>query len=188
MHVQQCTALIGLHTTPGGEGLRQTELHTAARADEKCPSSFSRELRRLSARAYPQGELPDAALVQLFIKGLKNTQIERHVSLQAPGIFDEAVKHACAFMAYPPDVSDHRKPKPTIQSVAKVHTENAVEKPLVELSAKYDKLLLLLEEKPQKKRQIECKTCHGRFTLQETLQTIREADHNQTISSVDQQG
>ena len=95
-----CRALVSLHTTPGGDGLKRTELHAATRADGQCPSAFGRELRKLAARAYPAEPLPEAVLIQLFIKGLRDVPMERHVNLQDPQTLEGAVKQACAYQAY----------------------------------------------------------------------------------------
>jgi hypothetical protein len=145
-----CQALMSLHTTPGGDGVKRTELHTATRTEGQCPSAFSRELRRLAARAYPTEPLPDAVLTQLFIKGLRDAQMERHVNLQDPQTLDEAVKHACAYMAYSSPVD--RKPKPAAQPVAVVSANKPqnLQSQVVELAEKYDQLLKLVNQQRPK--------------------------------------
>ena len=94
------SALLALHTTPGGEGLLHHELHQAVRAEGQCPSVFGRELRKRATRAFPDGDLPEAVLVQLFIRGLRESAVERHVRLSEPRTMEDAVRHACAFIAH----------------------------------------------------------------------------------------
>ena len=135
-----CTALESLHLTPGGEGLRRTELHQASRKEGQCPSAFARELQRVATKAYPRGDLSETALVQLFTKGLRSTACERHVNLQAPQTLDAAVRHACAFEAYSPEESGCKKPKPNTQAVAKIATANPLQSQITQLSEKVEQL------------------------------------------------
>ena len=77
------------------------------------PNKFGRELRRLAQRSYPNGELAKIALVQIFIRGLNDSLLEKHVGLQGPTTLQEAVCRACNYEAY--NVTDYgsRKPKAT---------------------------------------------------------------------------
>jgi len=119
-----CEALTGLHSTPGGEGLQRDELQQAKRAEGQDPNKFGRELRRLGQRAYPKGDLPELVLVQIFIRGLNDAQMERHVGLQGPQTLQEAIRHACNFEAYS-GMTSARKPKAA--NVAKVSNNQATE-------------------------------------------------------------
>ena len=74
-----CGALLALHTTPGGAGVRQNELHHAVRANGQCPSKFRLELRKLTKRAYPFGNMSEPVLVKIFIKGQNCQALEVHV-------------------------------------------------------------------------------------------------------------
>ena len=172
-----CAALLSLHTTPGGEGLRRTELHQAARIDGQCPSVFGRELRKLAARAYPLGDLPETALIQLFIKGLRDASIEQHVSLQAPCNLDDAIRQACAYRAYSSaEMPDLRKPKQPI-SVAKVASNGkSVEAQLSELSEKFEQLLT----KVNGKKEIECYFCHEKGHIASKCPAKRQTQTPQT--------
>ena len=152
-----CAALESLHLTPGGEGLRRTELYQASRKEGQCPSAFARELQRLATKAYPQGDFPETALVQLFTKGLRSTACERHVNLQAPQTLDAAVRHACAFEAYSAEESSCKKPKPSTQAVAKIATANPLQAQITQLSEKVEQLAQQLT-KPQEKRVV-CYRC-----------------------------
>ena len=95
-----CEALKGLHTTPGSEAVWRLELHRTVRAAGQDPNKFGRELRRLAMRAYPDGDLPELALVTIFIQGLGDSAIGKHVFLKEPQTLQEAIRHACMFEAY----------------------------------------------------------------------------------------
>lgn len=154
-----CAALMSLHTTPGGECLRRNELHQAVRAEGQCPSAFGREIRRLAARAYPNGNLPEPEMVQLFVRGMKDVNIERHVCLQAPDNLEEAIRQACAFQAYSTDKDTLRKPKSIVSAVK---SEN-LETKLADLTDKYEKLLRQVSHSRAPARSdIECYSCHGK--------------------------
>jgi hypothetical protein len=140
-----CQALSSLHTTPGGVGVKRAELHSATRSDGQCPSAFGRELRRLAARAYPNEALPDAILMQLFIRGLRDSAMERHVNLQDPQTFEEAVKRACAYRAYS-EPGGSRKPKPPQEAVAKVETTASLQDQISQLAANVDKLAKMVSQ------------------------------------------
>ena len=64
-----CGALISLHTAPGSDGLKRNELHQAVRGSGQCPSKFGTELKRLAMRAYPLGNLLEAAIIHIFLNG-----------------------------------------------------------------------------------------------------------------------
>ena len=66
-----CEALMGLHTTPGGDGLRRNELHQLCRTEGQCPNKFGRGVKGLAMRAYYAGDQPEAVMVQMFIEGLR---------------------------------------------------------------------------------------------------------------------
>ena len=153
-----CTALESLHSTPGGEGLRRTELHQASHKEGQCPSVFAQDLQRLATNAYPRGDFPESALVQLFTKGLQSTACEWYVNLQALQILDAAVRHACTFEAYSPEESGCKKSKPTTQAVAKVATANPLQCQITQLSEKVEQLSQQLT-KSQEKRVV-CYRCH----------------------------
>ena len=155
-----CAALSELHTTPGGDGLRRTELHQAVRTENQCPSHYARELRRLAARAYPGGDLPDAVLIQIFTKGLQDSEMEKFVHLQFAKTLDEAVKHACAFRAYHQGTGGLTKPK-VVQAVRPA--ASALETQVAELSAKLERLVKANEGlKKQQSTGVECYSCRER--------------------------
>ena len=95
-----CEALMSLHNIPGGEGLLRNELHEIIRRDGQDPNKFGRELRYLARQAYPEGGLPESALVQFFIQGLNDPQMAKQIGLQEPDTLSEAIRLACYFEAY----------------------------------------------------------------------------------------
>jgi hypothetical protein len=105
-----CEALIGLHTFPGAEVLRRKELMVVKRGHGQDPNKFGREMRRLAQQAYPNGDLPELALVTMYILGLNDPQMEAHVSLQEPNTLREAIRHACCFEACSMVVGEPKEP------------------------------------------------------------------------------
>jgi len=137
-----CGALMSLHTAPGSAGLKRNELHQAVRASGQCPSKFGTELKRLAMRAYPLRNLPEAALVQIFLKGLNDSKMQSYVALRAPESLSDAVLDACAYEAYrEPEDQVLRKPK----MVNATKASPTVEDQLADLTAKYEQLLLKLD-------------------------------------------
>ena len=107
-----CNALMALHSTPGGEAVKRNQLHQATRKEGQSISAFAKDLRTLASKAYPNDKLLDAALVQIFIRGLNYPGMEAHVGMQCPLNLEEAIRHASNFEAYAHNLDGvGRKPK-----------------------------------------------------------------------------
>ena len=116
-----CEALASLHTTPGGYYIRQKELRETTRKEGQCPSEFAREVRRKVAKAYP-GKANEEKVLEIFIQGLGNEGMERHVAFKHPNSRKEAVELACEFHAFSGSANKLSKP---LQSVAQVDASSS---------------------------------------------------------------
>ncbi len=109
-----CKALTALHAVPGGKALVQAQLQRTTRPSGQSVSVFGREIKRLGKKAYPSGN--DEALVAVFLRGLNDEDMQKHVLLRAPSSLDEAIEHACMFQAVQGEYGEGsaaRKPKLT---------------------------------------------------------------------------
>jgi len=159
-----CGALLALHTTPGGEGVRQNELHHTTRTNGQCPSKFGLELKKLAKRAYPLGNMSEPVLVRIFIKGLNCQALEAHVGLQEPKTLAEAIKLACSYEAYYGSTETAAR-KPKNVCVAQSTQDSSMSSKLAELLTRFERLEAKLE-KPRASgppnAESECFYCHGR--------------------------
>ena len=121
-----CSALMALHSTPGGEAVKRNQLHQAKRKEGQAISAFAKELKSMANKAYPQEKLPDAALVQIFISGLNYPAMEAHVGMQCPLNLDEAIRHASNFEAYA-NKGEGLARKPKAVNAAKVSATSSEE-------------------------------------------------------------
>ena len=62
-------------------------------------NAYGHELKRLAIRAYPDG-IDEKFLIDLFIRGLPNDAVSRHVYLAKPFSFSEALKIAVTFQSF----------------------------------------------------------------------------------------
>ena len=81
-------------------------------------TSYGHALRRLAYKAYPNQQIDEKMLVDMFIKGLTNIEMKRHVYLAKPRNLAEAVNTAVAYDAFDrPNSDGSRKPRITIAPV-----------------------------------------------------------------------
>ncbi len=114
-------------------------------------------------KAY-KGDFPKTALVETFIKSLNCRSMEAHVGLQAPTALADAIRHACAFVAYSGEVMEgNRKPKQVnvAKSGGPITPDYGAQMQL--LANRLDQLCLQLE-KPRggPTATSECFSCHGK--------------------------
>ena len=94
-------------------------------------NAFGHELRRLAAKAYPQGGLDEKILVSLFIQGLPEKELKKHVYLQHPTTLTAAVNLAVNYEAFE-STDKVKKPKPTVAAAQSKSNTNAQVKNMVE--------------------------------------------------------
>ena len=95
-----CKKLTALHTTPGGDHMRRCELYDAARQANEQIHEFGSRIQLLATYAFPNDELPEITLADIFMRGLNDDEMQSHVRLQLPDTLQEAVEHACNYNAY----------------------------------------------------------------------------------------
>lgn len=99
---------------PGRESRYSLELMNRSCRPGEDIASYGHELRRLASRAYPDQLLDERVLVNLFVKGLPNKDMKRHVHLDRPRTLAEAIDAAISWEAFD-EPSDRlpRKPRET---------------------------------------------------------------------------
>lgn len=131
-------------------------------------TTFGHALRRLASKAYPGQQLDERILVDIYIKGLPNADIKRHVYLAKPTTLSEAISCAVTYEAF--DSPLLRRPKP----VAAVQEKQPANKPtdstsqqLYEVVTQLSKTVENLQNKmhrprrsPMYNRSMECYNCH----------------------------
>ena len=109
-------------------------------------TSYGQTMRRLANRAYPESLLDEKILVDLYIRGLPDYDMKRHVYLAKPMSLNEAINSAIAFEAFDLPKSNllerSHKPKP---SVAAVKTQE-LSTPAPSKETEYDKLAATVEQ------------------------------------------
>lgn len=60
-------------------------------------ATYAYALRRLAHKAYPNMQLPEQVLVNVYINGLGDKELKRHVYLSKPQTLDAAIKLASTF-------------------------------------------------------------------------------------------
>ena len=116
------TALLNRFAPPGHEPQFQSKLLARKCGEKEDVNVFGHELRRLARRAYPNGNLPESFLVQLFVRGLSNIDTMRYVALEEPDSIDEAIQLAAAFDAYGDGADSGQNRKPKCDAFAKMNT------------------------------------------------------------------
>jgi hypothetical protein len=121
----------------GRETTYSFELMNRVRRHGEDSAGFGYALRRLANRAYPHMQLPEQILVNIFINGLGDKELKRHVFLAKPDTLDRAIKIATAFEGFDdpgkyPQFEKFRKPqnvdintvKSSTKATAIPHAEN----------------------------------------------------------------
>ena len=107
----------------GNESQYSLELMNRVCQQEESVTSFGHALRRLASRAYPGHPVQEEILINLYMKGLPNKEMKRHVYLAKPKSLSEAINLAVSFEAFEKPlfsgaVSDKiKKPKAVIAAV-----------------------------------------------------------------------
>ena len=105
----------------GRESQYSLELMNKTCKPEESVSSYGHSLQRLASRAYPGQPLDEKIMVDLYIKGLPNHDMKRHVYLAKPQTLNEAINSAVAYEAFDSPLNSGidklRKPKPNISAM-----------------------------------------------------------------------
>ena len=110
---------LGCRYSPQGrESQYLMELMNRTCGSDEDVSSFGHTLRRLASKAYPDKPADEKMLVNLFIKGLRDIDMKRHVYLEKPQNLTEAIHSAVTYEAFDKPARDgNRKPRVTIAPV-----------------------------------------------------------------------
>lgn len=115
--VSLTAALERRFSPPGRESRYSLELMNRTIRPGEDMAAYGHELRRLASRAYPDQALDERFLIDLFLKGLPNKDIKRHVHMAHPLSLAQAVDAAIAWEAFEePEgsrVDRPRKPRDT---------------------------------------------------------------------------
>ena len=84
-------------------------------------ATFGHQIRRLARKAYPNNDLPERVLIDLFIRGLPSEEMKRHVSSFEPNSLAEAIRRATLCETYGEKTSKSKKPLPddTVATIMK---------------------------------------------------------------------
>ena len=125
------------HSTPFDKNKQRTLMqcspsrneHFSPQSQSMHSSTFGYALRKLAGKAYPHMQLPEQLLVNLYINGLGDKELKRHVYLSKPDTLDEAIKTASTFEGFDepkrPFNAGEKTRKPTIGEVNVVKNDSA---------------------------------------------------------------
>ena len=110
---------LGCRYSPQGrESQYLMELMNRTCGSDEDVSSFGHTLRRLASKAYSDKPADEKMLVNLFIKGLRDVDMKRHVYLEKPQNLTEAIHCAVTYEAFDRPARDgNRRPRVTIAPV-----------------------------------------------------------------------
>ena len=97
-------------------------------------TTFGYALRKLAGKAYPHMQLPEQILVNLYINGLGDKELKRHVYLSKPNTLHEAIKIASTYEGFDepkrPFTGNEKARKPNIGEVTAVKNDSGNLKPM----------------------------------------------------------
>ena len=105
---------------PGREAQYTFKLMNRTLRDNEPLAAYAHDLRRLAKRAFP-GEPPnERVLINIFVKGLRDNGMKRHVHAFTPETLRDAVDSATAYSIYDDTVaaSQASKKKPVVAAAA----------------------------------------------------------------------
>ena len=118
----------------GRETSYSFELMNRTKKSNEDSTTFGYALRKLAGKAYPHMQLPEQVLVNLYINGLGDKELKRHVYLSKPDTLDEAIKTASTFEGFDepkrPFNAGEKTRKPKIGEVNAVKNDSANLKPM----------------------------------------------------------
>ena len=86
-------------------------------------AAYGSALRKLARDAYPRNSLDPHVLVGLFIKGLKDKDLQRHVHMGKPQNLEEDINLASTCEAFDEAPVGNEKKNPKPEFIWKVKTE-----------------------------------------------------------------
>ena len=105
----------------GKESKYSAELMERVCSNKEDVATFGHQIRRLARKAYPNNDLPERVLIDLFIRGLPSEEMKRHVSSFEPNSLAEAIRRATLCETYGEKTNKSKKPLPddTIATIMK---------------------------------------------------------------------
>ena len=111
-------ALTNRFSPEGRESHYSLQLMNLACGPDESVTSYGQSLRRLASRAYPNQTVDERILVDLYIKGLPNKDMKRHVYLERPISLSQAIHFAVAFEAFDAPLGEKlAKPRVNVAAV-----------------------------------------------------------------------
>ena len=109
------------YSPEGRESMFSLQLMNRVCRDKEDITAYGHAIRRLATKAYPNQALEEKILVDMFIKGLPNPEMKRHVYLAKTQTLSEAINSAVAYDAFDKPETDieqkAKKPKATVAAV-----------------------------------------------------------------------
>ena len=159
----------------GQENSYSMELMNRIRKAGEDTTAYGYALLRLAHKAYPNMPLPEQVLINIYINGLGEKDLKRHVYLSKPETLEKAIKIASVFEGFEEKPKTNMPKKPKASEVNAVKGENTklepgitpdmlkgFEKCMTEISER----LSNLEKRPQQpqrrpmdKSKIQCFRC-----------------------------
>ena len=141
---------------PGREAQFTFKLMNRTMKSDECLAAYALDLRRLAKRAFP-GEPPnERILINVFVKGLRENGMKRHVHAFTPSTLREAVDSATAYGAYDDTMAASQAPKkkPMVAAAVQPSPANSGSKGPVS-NSKVDQLLKELEDAKRRLGELE---------------------------------
>lgn len=172
-------ALTRRFSPEGRESQYSLQLMSLTCRPDESVTSYGQTVRRLANRAYPGQTVDEQILVDLYIKGLPNKDMKRHVYLAKPVTLAQAVNYAVTFEAFDSPLAESNKihkPKASVNAIKANQTPetpdvskltNVFEKmtdSVSKLTENVEKLMLRNKSKgcAHSKDNIECYKCHDK--------------------------
>ena len=175
-------ALTSRYSPAGKESQFAFELMNRTCGLDENVTAFGQALRRLASKAYGE-KVDDRILLSLFVKGLPDKNMQRHVHFAKPDTLAEAICLASEYESFekPRDIKSNKLYKPREQGMAPIEQDGAkmtskVEEALVttlnsvmgtlkQLDSRMDKLesnktSIGNRQSPRPKSKVECYACH----------------------------
>ena len=150
-------ALKQRYAPDGKESSYSMELMNRVRKAGEDTTAYGYALMKLAKRAYPHQPLPEQALVNLYINGLNDKELKRHVYLCKPGSLDGAIKIAATYEGFDekPRIDPRcekymKKPKGSDINVVSTSTEAKNEGLTNDLLKTFEKAISGLTERLEK--------------------------------------
>ena len=113
-------ALKRKYSPDGRESQYAVELMNRVCRSNESVAQYGHALQRLAARAYPRTVIAEPVVIDMFIRGLPDLAIRRHVHSTRPKTLSEAITTAVSYQAFDQSQAGLVTRKPVVRQVAQV--------------------------------------------------------------------